>query len=682
MFERTGLLAELPDADRATDGQAPGKRTLTAGLVAQRRAGMDDGAGPSALLHPLAGDGARARESSPLGSASFLDEIMASSGGGQPLSSSVLARMEHSFDTSFAGVRVHEGSAAAQAGAQAFTAGEDIHFAPGQYDPDSARGQELIGHELAHVVQQREGRVDATGQAKGLPLNDDGGLEREADEQGARAAAGEKARPGSAPAGGSRLAAVQRRVMQRRVGFEFETTDGWWFEGRTAAGAWENITHTKNQLVKTPNGQGGISSDNGHVEFVTDPVGTLADVQNTVGELIGLKDRFIGATSQLVDGERGIALAQEGNQHNEVRVRAAPGAVVTRPQATGGFRLDDIPRLFATLERLHAPANNAATRAEVIQGASRRVARELTGGGIPLNMNYAAGQAQTAYDNAAAAVALLPAPAMGLPPRAPPPASDAEIVGLLSLVLYTTYCAARPARVDDMKYAFPMMPRTDFRSMVLGMEADAQAFLLELWNGGAGPLRAELEACLVAANLVAAPAPAAQQMDDPMFPSGYGADAGDDVGPTRADWMSSMVDDAGRNAAAHKDELSPAPGYAQLEGFGQYGADNLDPKLNLLEFRGLATVGAGATITSARWLEVAQAFYHMVDYVENPPVAGPPPGAAGPPPGPPPGGPGPGGPPPGGPAPGIMGALGGLPLPGAGGGAVGPPPTKRRRVGL
>ncbi len=79
-------------------------------------------------------------------------------------------------------------------GAQAFTQGENIHFAPGQYAPHSNTGMELIGHELAHVVQQREGRVAATAQAKGAAINADPRLEAEADDLGARAARGEVVR--------------------------------------------------------------------------------------------------------------------------------------------------------------------------------------------------------------------------------------------------------------------------------------------------------------------------------------------------------------------------------------------------------------------------------------------------------------------------------------------------------
>lgn len=51
----------------------------------------------------------------------------------------------------------------------------------------------MLGHELAHVVQQRAGRVQGT-QAMGLPVNLDENLEREADRAGADAAHGRKVR--------------------------------------------------------------------------------------------------------------------------------------------------------------------------------------------------------------------------------------------------------------------------------------------------------------------------------------------------------------------------------------------------------------------------------------------------------------------------------------------------------
>jgi ribosomal protein S18 acetylase RimI-like enzyme len=96
--------------------------------------------------------------------------------------------MEQAFNTSFADVRVHEGNHANSLGAIAYTQGSHIHFAPGKYNPDTSSGQTLLGHELAHVVQQRQGRVKPTGQVKGLPLNDNPVLEQEADRLGLKAA--------------------------------------------------------------------------------------------------------------------------------------------------------------------------------------------------------------------------------------------------------------------------------------------------------------------------------------------------------------------------------------------------------------------------------------------------------------------------------------------------------------
>ena len=112
--------------------------------------------------------------------------------------------MERAFGTDFSAVRIHQDARAQALGARAFTRGTDIYFAPGAYQPESPSGQELLGHELAHVVQQSQGRVPATLQMKGEAVNHDAGLEREADEQGARAARGEQVSTGqAAPRAGS-----------------------------------------------------------------------------------------------------------------------------------------------------------------------------------------------------------------------------------------------------------------------------------------------------------------------------------------------------------------------------------------------------------------------------------------------------------------------------------------------
>jgi hypothetical protein len=109
-------------------------------------------------------------------------------GMGRPLPEALQNKMESFFGASFGDVRVHVGPEAPAIGALAFTLGTDIYFAPGQYDPTSPRGQQLLGHELTHVVQQRQGRV-RNPYGAGIAVVQDPGLEAEADRMGQRAAA-------------------------------------------------------------------------------------------------------------------------------------------------------------------------------------------------------------------------------------------------------------------------------------------------------------------------------------------------------------------------------------------------------------------------------------------------------------------------------------------------------------
>ena len=96
--------------------------------------------------------------------------------------------MEAVFGEDFSDVRIHSGPQAHSIGAIAFTLGSSIYFAPGTYSPDTPHGQQLLGHELTHVVQQRAGRV-RNPQGSGLTVVQDQALEAEADRMGVRVAA-------------------------------------------------------------------------------------------------------------------------------------------------------------------------------------------------------------------------------------------------------------------------------------------------------------------------------------------------------------------------------------------------------------------------------------------------------------------------------------------------------------
>ena len=106
--------------------------------------------------------------------------------GGEPMPPAVQRKMEEFFGADFSDVRVHVGPQAQQIGALAFTRGSDIYFAPGHYMPHHSVGQRLLGHELAHVVQQRAGRV-RNPFGSGVAVVQDVGLEAEADRMGLRA---------------------------------------------------------------------------------------------------------------------------------------------------------------------------------------------------------------------------------------------------------------------------------------------------------------------------------------------------------------------------------------------------------------------------------------------------------------------------------------------------------------
>jgi hypothetical protein len=90
----------------------------------------------------------------------------------------------HSLDD----VRVHYNSAKpAQMQALAYAQGSEIHVAAGQ--------EKHLPHEAWHVVQQKQGRVRATRQLKGIGVNDSVALEQEATVMGQRASAGPVTQP-------------------------------------------------------------------------------------------------------------------------------------------------------------------------------------------------------------------------------------------------------------------------------------------------------------------------------------------------------------------------------------------------------------------------------------------------------------------------------------------------------
>lgn len=157
-------------------------------VVQQRSAAlqMRDNREATTIQTDLVGAIQRAEDEEELLQGKFQSVQRAENHTGMP--DDVKTQMEDSFSTDFSSVRIHADSARApEVGALAYTQGTDIHFAPGQFKPETSTGQQLLGHELTHVIQQAEGRVSPTTEVGGMPVNDDVSLETEADIMGMKA---------------------------------------------------------------------------------------------------------------------------------------------------------------------------------------------------------------------------------------------------------------------------------------------------------------------------------------------------------------------------------------------------------------------------------------------------------------------------------------------------------------
>ena len=131
----------------------------------------------------------------------IVDQVLNSPG--QPLNEVTRADMERRFGHDFSQVRVHSdaraGESADVVNAQAYTVGRDVVFGAGRFSEQSAEGQKLLAHELAHVAQPSEAG------SQGISQPGDAG-EREADRAAEGFARGETVKVGNA-----RGAAIQRQ---------------------------------------------------------------------------------------------------------------------------------------------------------------------------------------------------------------------------------------------------------------------------------------------------------------------------------------------------------------------------------------------------------------------------------------------------------------------------------------
>jgi Domain of unknown function (DUF4157) len=102
---------------------------------------------------------------------------------GRPLDAATRVDMEPRFGHDFSRVRIHADARAGQSAravdAFAYTVSNNIVFGEGQFAPHSPAGRKLLGHELAHVVQQQRAATSPASDLLIGPVNDP--LEQEAD---------------------------------------------------------------------------------------------------------------------------------------------------------------------------------------------------------------------------------------------------------------------------------------------------------------------------------------------------------------------------------------------------------------------------------------------------------------------------------------------------------------------
>jgi hypothetical protein len=361
-FEGKHSMTQTRDNQVAATGPTPGKRTLTealpaapSGAPAQRNAAATTPVPrdkPRPITTELFGDAQRPAnaperdtvahpdwltaalrpgvfsaplQDMPASGASLVEGLApVTQEGGTPLAEGVRRHMESSFGADLSDVRVHTDSSAATMGAAAFAQGNDIHFAPGRFDGDSESGRALLGHELAHVLQQRAGRV-AGAQGKGDALNRDTSLEAEADDLGSRAARGEKVQVPGAPATASsaRGASVRQGYILYTSGagrYQYQTHGGATFTSQVTGGGASFMDPLAGapRLQNTPAPSVRISSA-GHL--------AIEDAQ-----LTNRQPKFFYADAALVAGWNERLLAQ-GSFFELVPV---PGDTLTFQAPAGG----------------------------------------------------------------------------------------------------------------------------------------------------------------------------------------------------------------------------------------------------------------------------------------------------------------------------------------------------------
>ena len=198
-------------------------------------------------------------------------KLSESKGSGSPLPSQTREHMESAIGSDFSDVRVHTDNSSVQMNkdlqAQAFTHGNDIYFNSGKYDTDSKDGQQLLAHELTHVVQQN------------------GAISRKANGTGTGAT------------GGISTGATRETATGTTSGTSTGATNGTSAGGKTA----NNISKVDGPADKDKKEETDAPEGSGPSALQTKPQPGVPSIQLLSNPFSGIVDKVEGAVSDAVD---------------------------------------------------------------------------------------------------------------------------------------------------------------------------------------------------------------------------------------------------------------------------------------------------------------------------------------------------------------------------------------------
>lgn len=234
--------------------------------------------------------------------------------------------MENLSGYSMDDVKVHYNSGKpAQLNAHAYAQGSDIHIAPGQ--------EKHLPHEAWHVVQQKQGRVKPTLQLKGkVNINDDAGLEKEADMMGAKAlhTPQQHVQPTSLHASNNSSELIQCFGSIRWTNLD-DQTPKYQQKGQeilsilTATPMIQNYLRNKNAIITLNFDGGNLASVIEHDDQVDIKLSPWFFEQESRGRIIGMLGHEFGVHPLADDAIGAGALAAE----NATFSAAGPGSIGT-----------------------------------------------------------------------------------------------------------------------------------------------------------------------------------------------------------------------------------------------------------------------------------------------------------------------------------------------------------------